>query len=226
MTPRQGQPVWRTMSRTPSSKRAGSPRSLLTAKLRIIAASAGSSTALVPATAAMTPPRSMSASRHTGTCARRAKPMLAMSRARRLISAALPAPSTITRSQAPASRSKLSITGASRRSRLGHVVGRSQVRGRAPVHHDLGAPVALGLEQHRVHVDAGCEPRRARLQCLRPPDLAAARTGGGVVRHVLGLEGGDCDPAPAGDPAQARHHDGLAGVGAGPLDHQRPASHR
>ena len=51
MTPRQGQPVWRTMSRTPWSKRAGSPRSLLTAKLLIIAASAGSSTAFVPATA-------------------------------------------------------------------------------------------------------------------------------------------------------------------------------
>ena len=135
MTPRQGQPVWRAMSRTPSAKRAGSPRSLLTAKLRIIAASAGSSTTFVPATAAMTPPRTMSASRHTGTCARRAKPMFAMSRARRLVSAALPAPSTITSSKAPARRSKLSITGPQEPVAPRHVVRRPEGRGpraRAP----------------------------------------------------------------------------------------------
>ena len=42
----------------------------------------------------MTPPRSMSPARITGTSAAAAKPMLAMSPARRLISAGLPAPST------------------------------------------------------------------------------------------------------------------------------------
>ena len=117
MTPRQGQPARRSMSRTPSSKRAGSPRNLLIAKLLTIAASAGSRTARVPTTEAMTPPRSMSARRHTGTCACRAKPMFAMSRSRRFVSAALPAPSTITSSNAPASRSKLSSTGGRSRSR-------------------------------------------------------------------------------------------------------------
>ena len=116
-TPRQGQPVWRSMSRTPSSKSAGSPRNLLITKLLTIAASAESRTTRVPTTEAMTPPRSMSARRQTGTPARRANPMLAMSRARRFVSAALPAPSTTTRSKAPASRSKLSSTGARSRSR-------------------------------------------------------------------------------------------------------------
>ena len=106
-----------------------------------------------------------------------------------------------------------------------HVVGRAQGRGRAPVHHHLGDPVALGLEQHRVHVHAGRESRRARLQRLGAPDLAPLRTGRRVVRHVLGLEGSDGDAAPARDPAQARDHRGLAGVRAGALDHQRPAPH-
>ena len=58
----------------------------------------------------MTPPRSMSATSTTGTPAAAAKPMLAMSWARRLTSAALPAPSTRTKSASAFSRSKLSRT--------------------------------------------------------------------------------------------------------------------
>ena len=113
MTPRHGQPVRRSMSRTPSSNSAGSPRNLLTAKLTISAASSASSTARVPTSAAITPPRSMSPSRHTGTPARRANPMLATSRSRRLVSAGLPAPSTRIRSNRSARRSKLAMIGAS-----------------------------------------------------------------------------------------------------------------
>src|SRR3954447_20223752 len=52
----------------------------------------------------MTPPRSMSPISTTGTSAASAKPMLAMSPARRLISAGLPAPSTSTRSADAARR--------------------------------------------------------------------------------------------------------------------------
>ena len=55
-------------------------------------------TALVPTRLAITPPRSMSPISTTGTSAARAKPILAMSLPRRLISDALPAPSTRTRS--------------------------------------------------------------------------------------------------------------------------------
>ena len=82
----------------PSAKRVGSPRKRLTMKAFIRAASAGSRTACVPTRLAMTPPRSMSPMRTTGVSVARAKPMLAMSLARRLVSEALPAPSTRTRS--------------------------------------------------------------------------------------------------------------------------------
>jgi hypothetical protein len=50
--------------------------------------------ARVPTRWANTPPRSMSATRITGQSTASAKPMLAMSFSRRLISAGLPAPST------------------------------------------------------------------------------------------------------------------------------------
>ncbi len=76
----------------------------------IIAASSGSITVLMPTSCAMTPPRSMSPTSTTGTPAFLAKPILAMSALRRLISAGLPAPSTSTRSARVFSRSKLSST--------------------------------------------------------------------------------------------------------------------
>src|SRR5438270_4798911 len=79
-------------------------------KPRIIAASSGSITVLMPTSWAMTPPRSMSPTSTTGTSALRAKPILAMSALRRLTSAGLPAPSTSTRSARAFSRSKLSST--------------------------------------------------------------------------------------------------------------------
>ena len=79
-------------------------------KPTIMAASAGSITVLVPTRLAITPPRSMSPSSTTGTSAARAKPMLAMSLARRLTSDAEPAPSTSTRSHSAARRPKLSST--------------------------------------------------------------------------------------------------------------------
>src|SRR5690348_6043625 len=58
----------------------------------------------------MTPPRSMSPTSTTGRSAAAAKPILAMSPWRRLISAALPAPSTRTMSASAARRSNASST--------------------------------------------------------------------------------------------------------------------
>ena len=58
----------------------------------------------------MTWPRSMSPTSATGTSAAFAKPMLAMSPARRLVSAGLPAPSTRTRSASARRMAKLSST--------------------------------------------------------------------------------------------------------------------
>ena len=104
------QPVWSAMVAMPSAKRVGSPRKRLTMKAFIRAASAGSRTACVPTRLAMTPPRSMSPMRTTGVSVARAKPMLAMSLARRLVSEALPAPSTRTRSASAERVAKLSRT--------------------------------------------------------------------------------------------------------------------
>ena len=82
-------------------------------KPSMMAASSGGSTAWVPTMLAMTPPRLMSPMSTTGTPAARAKPMLAMSPARRLISEAEPAPSTSTMSASAHRRAKLSSTAAS-----------------------------------------------------------------------------------------------------------------
>ena len=70
-------------SAMPSAKSVGSPRNLLTMKPRMSLASSAPITALVPARLAITPPPSMSPMRTTGASAARAKPILAMSLARR-----------------------------------------------------------------------------------------------------------------------------------------------
>ena len=90
----------------------------------------------------------------------------------------------------------------------------------AALHHNLRADLALGLQQHRIHVDAGGNAGRARLQRLGAADLAAIRRDGGIVRHVLRLEGPDLQTLAREDPAQARHQKRLAHIGAGALDHQ------
>ena len=105
------------------------------------------------------------------------------------------------------------------------VVRRFEGRDGPPVHHHLRGPVGLGLEEHRVHVHRRGEPRRARLERLRPADFPAARARGGVVRHVLRLERGDRDSATARDPAEPGHDRGLPDVRAGALEHERPAPH-
>ena len=82
----------------PLSSSSGAPRNLLITKPEISAWSSGASSASVPYMAANTPPRSMSPTTMTGRPAARARPMLATSVSRRLISAGLPAPSQITTS--------------------------------------------------------------------------------------------------------------------------------
>src|SRR6187200_1720506 len=62
------------------------------------------------------------------------------------------------------------------------------------LHDDLTADVALRFQEHRVHMDGGRDTACDRLQPLRPTDLAATGLArdigdGGVVRHVLRLEG-------------------------------------
>ena len=110
MTPKHGRPVRAVMMPSPSANRPTSPRNRLIRYPRNSVRSSSGSSSQVPTRLAMTPPRSMSATSTTGTCAAAAKPMLAMSWVRRLTSAALPAPSTKTKSAADLSRSKLSRT--------------------------------------------------------------------------------------------------------------------
>ena len=63
--------------------------------------------------------------------------------------------------------------------------------------------------------------RRACLQGLGTPDLAAAIIGdGGIVRHVLRLERAHAQPAPGKDPREPGNEHGFADIGAGALDHQ------
>ena len=156
----------------------------------IIAASCGSSTACVPTSWAITPPRSMSPTRITGISAARAKPMLAMSFARRFTSAGLPAPSTITRS-APAGKPVEAFQHRGHELRLERgIVARLRAAPAPALHDDLRAGLGFGLQQDRVHVGHAARARQASAcKRLRAPDLAPVDGDGGIVRHVLRLEG-------------------------------------
>ena len=211
----------RVIAARPCSNNPTSPRNLLTMKPWIRASSSGSRTRCVPARLAMTPPRSISPSITTGTLAAAANPMLAISPARRLISAGLPAPSTRTIS---ASRGEVSKTLQHRRQQgrlLVQIVLGTQRAPALALHDDLRAGVGLRLQQHRVHVHAGRHPRRPRLHGLGAADLAALDRHGGIVRHVLRLERRHLQTAPHQRTGKPRDDRRLAGVGAGGLDHQR-----
>ena len=88
----------------------------------------------------------------------------------------------------------------------------------------LGAGVAVGLEQHRVHPDVGIDPAGLGLDDLRPPHLAAVAGDVRVERHVLRLERGDPEAVLEEDPAERGGEDALARVRAGPLEHERGRS--
>ena len=59
----------------------------------------------------------------------------------------------------------------------------------------LRAHLALGFQQHRVHMHRWFDIGRQSLQRLGAADLAAFRRHGGVVRHVLRLERPDAESA-------------------------------
>ena len=90
--------------------------------------------------------------------------------------------------------------------------------------HDLRADVALGLQEDRIHVHAGCHAGGTGLQRLRPADLAAVGGHGGVVGHVLRLERPDAKPAPGEGTRQRGDQQRLADIRARALDHEGPGS--
>ena len=223
MRPRPAQSVRRAIMRIPSSNSAESPRNLLTRKPRINAESSGSSTAFVPTIWAMTPPRSMSPISTTGVSEARAKPILAMSPCRKLISAGLPAPSTRTRSASAFTCAETVEHGFQQPWLPALIFARGGVADHAALHNDLRADVALRFEQDRIHVDAGSSTRQARAsQRLRPADLAAIGRHGRVVRHVLRFERPDRHPAQRKGAAKPGDDQRFADVGPRALKHQRP----
>ena len=110
-TPADGQPVCSVIVERPPLNNSKFPLNLLTINPTICSESPELRTVFVPTSCAITPPRSISPNSTTGTSAAFANPMFAMSFFRRLVSAGLPAPSTMTRSACSATRLKLSSTG-------------------------------------------------------------------------------------------------------------------
>ena len=216
-TPKQGSPVRSSIAARPPSNRRLSPRNLLTMVPARRARSPADSRAWVPTSCAMTPPRSMSPTSATGTSAASAKPILAMSPGRRLISAGLPAPSTSTRSAPAALRANAASTTGSSDDASARYSRAEAERRTAPQIDDLRRVASLRFEQHRVHVGGWRDPASACLQRLGTADLAAVRCHRGVVRHVLRLERPHLEPAPGERPPQPGDDQRFADIGAGAL---------
>ncbi len=189
-------------------------------KPRIIAASPGSSTARVPTTAAITPPRSMSPTSTTGhLCGAReahvgdvAGAQVDLGRGAR----ALDDDEVALRLKAPIALHHL---GQQLPPRLA-VIGRAERPAHAAVDDELRGAIGLRLQQHRVHVGVRLDPRGDRLHGLRAADLAAIGGHRGVVRHVLRLERAHRQPAIGERPAEARDERRFADVRPGSLKHQ------
>ena len=101
------------------------------------------------------------------------------------------------------------------------IVARRSRRENAPLNNHLRADFGLRLEQHGVHMRRRRYPARARLQRLGAPDLAAIRSHGGVVAHVLRLERPDPQGLPRECPTQPRDQQRFPDIRAGALQHQR-----
>jgi hypothetical protein len=94
------------------------------------------------------------------------------------------------------------------------------------LHDHLRADLALGFQQHRVHMHGRRNTSRERLQRLRPPDLAAIFRDSGIVRHVLRLEWPDGEAAPRECPAKTRDEQRLADARPRALQHKGADAHQ
>jgi hypothetical protein len=84
---------------------------------------------------------------------------------------------------------------------------------------DLRGAISARFDQHRVHFSARNDSAGFRLQGLGAADLAAVGRGGGIERHVLGLERGDAQAGVGEDTAQPGGDQRLAHVRAGAQNH-------
>ncbi len=220
-TPRRGHPVRSATNCAPSANSAASPRILLTTNPLIRWRSRGASTACVPTRLAITPPRSMSPTRTTGTFAASANPMLAMSPARRFTSAGLPAPSTSTRSMPSLTRAKLSSTrGISSAFQRPYSAARI-VPARLPCT-TTWAPVSVsGLSSTGfMWTDGGSLAARACSACARPISPPSAATAA-LFDIFCGLNGATLIPRRTKARQRPATSVDLPDVAAGSLDHQR-----
>ena len=78
----------------------------------------------------------------------------------------------------------------------------------------------LRLEQDGIHVHGRSHARGGGLGELGPPDLAAARTDGGIVRHVLGFERCYAQVASSEQATQSGNERALADGRGGALNHE------
>ena len=193
-TPKERQPVRFSVKRMPSSNSERSPRNRFIAKPAIIAASCGSITALVPTMEAMTPPRSMSPTSTTGTSAARANPMLAMSPCRRLTSAGLPAPSTITRSYVSRRRSNAARTGASRLPRLAMYCAASSLRSAVPLTTTCALRLPSGFSSTGFMSVEGSSPAARACSAWARPISPPSEQAAALFDMFCGLKGATLIP--------------------------------
>ena len=94
------------------------------------------------------------------------------------------------------------------------------------LHDHLRATLALGLEQHGVHIDLSLHAGCLGLGHRRPADFVSFQGDSSVEGYILGFEGGHPVAILGKDTAQSRYQDGLTGIGVGPQDHYCIGGHR
>ncbi|MNP38435.1 hypothetical protein D3C76_1319470 [compost metagenome] len=85
---------------------------------------------------------------------------------------------------------------------------------------DLGTGVAVGLEQHRVHVGMRRKAGSLGLHRLGPANFATVGGDCAVERHVLWLEWHHAHTLACQPATQGGHQGALARIGGGALHHQ------
>ncbi len=93
-------------------------------------------------------------------------------------------------------------------------------RARRLISEDDLCSARLRLEQDGIHVHGRSLVRGEGLGELGPPDLAAGRTHGGIVRHVLGFERCDTQPASSEQATQSGDERTLTDGRGGALNHE------
>ena len=86
---------------------------------------------------------------------------------------------------------------------------------RPTVHDHLGAHLAAGFKQDRIHIHMGRHARGLGLDDLSPTHFAALGGDEGIEGHVLGLEGGHPDAFLPENATQRRHQNAFTDIGAG-----------